>query len=88
MQKRKLLPLRLRGGENPKGEALPEDMRLFRFDLVESFIISRNSLTTHGHFLQMIPLVIEKEKTNLRKELSQVDTRSVIFDGSTFLTHH
>ena len=88
--------------ENPKGETLPEDMRLFRFDLIESSlsagILCRkidhlrsflekygHRLTAHGHLLEMIPSAIEKEKTTLRTELSQVDACSVIFDGSTRL---
>ena len=82
--------------DNPKGETLPEDMRLFRFDLVEAFLsagiplskidnLCSFFLTAHGHLSQMIPSIIEKEKETLKTELSLVDGCSVIFDGSTRL---
>ena len=35
--------------ENPKGETLPEDMRLFRFDLVESFLSAGIPLSKIDH---------------------------------------
>jgi len=67
---------------NTKGETLPDDMRVFRFDLVESFLsagipLSKidhirsflekygHRLTSHGHLSELIPSVIEKEKTTL-----------------------
>ena len=72
--------------DNPKGETLPEDMRLFRFDLVEAFLsagipLSKidhlrsflkkyghrlTALSAHGHLSQMIPSIIEKEKSKNR----------------------
>ena len=72
---------------NTKGETLPDDMRVFRFDLVESFLsagipLSKidhirsflekygHRLTSHGHLSELIPSVIEKEKTTLKTELS------------------
>ncbi|KAK3744779.1 hypothetical protein QZH41_004216 [Actinostola sp. cb2023] len=87
---------------NTKGETLPDDMRVFRFDLVESFLsagipLSKidyirsflekygHRLTSHGHLSELIPSVIEKEKTTLKTELSVVDGCSIIFDGSTRL---
>ena len=35
--------------DNPKGETLPEDMRLFRFDLVEAFLSAGIPLSKIDH---------------------------------------
>ena len=59
---------------------------LSKIDHLRSFLEKYgHRLTAHGHLSQMIPSVIEKEKTTLRTELSQVEACSVIFDGSTRL---
>ena len=87
--------------DNPKGETLPEDMRLFRFDLVEAFLPAgiplskidhlRSFLEKYGHrltahgHLSQIKRQSSRKKETLKTELSLVDGCSVIFDGSTRL---
>ena len=71
--------------DNPKGETLPEDMRLFRFDLVEAFLSAEIPLSKIDHlrsFLEkyehrltahghLSPSIIEKEKETLKTELTR-----------------
>ena len=77
--------------DNPKGETLPEDMRLFRFDLVEAFLSAgiplskidhlRSFLEKYGHRLTAHGHLSQMIPSII--ELSLVDGCSVIFDGST-----
>ena len=85
---------------NAKGETLPHDMRVYRFDLVQCLLsagiplskvdsllsfLEKYGLTSSSHLREIIPSVLEKEKETLRTELSVAEACSVIFDGSTRL---
>ena len=84
--------------KHPKGETLPHDMRLYRFDLVQSFLTAgiplskidwlRSFLEKYGHRLTSqshLSSVLQKEKETLKSELSEAKAVSTIFDGSTRL---
>ena len=81
---------------------LPEEMQLFRFEIVESALSGgialakldklRPVLQRHGHRLtscphmhQIIPAVLEKEKSKLKEELNDIKQASFIFDSTARL---
>ncbi|CAH3036193.1 unnamed protein product, partial [Pocillopora meandrina] len=65
--------------EKACGSTLPAEMRLFRFEVVESFLSGGIALA------KLIPAVLENEKDKLKKELKDVKEASVIFDGTARL---
>ena len=82
-----------------KGSTLPEDMRLYRYELVEALlkagiphlkVDSRHFLKKYGHRLtsrnhlaEFIPMIRQKETDFVKSEIAANSTFSVIFDGST-----
>ena len=85
--------------DRASGSTLPEEKRLFRFEIVESALSGgialakldklRPVLQRYGHRLtscphmhQIIPAVLEKEKSKLKEELNDVKQASFIFDGT------
>ena len=86
--------------ENLAGSTLPAEMQIFRFEVVESFLLIplakvdalRPLLEKHGHRLtsrchmnELIPAVLEKEKNKLKDKLQGVKQVSVIFGGTARL---
>ena len=88
--------------DRASGSTLPEETRLFRFEIVESAlsggialakldklrpVLQRygHGLTSCPHMHQIIPAVLEKEKSKLKEELNDVKQASFIFDGTTRL---
>ena len=83
-----------------KGSTLPEDMRLYRYELVEALLkagipllkvdILRPFLEKYGHRLtshlaEFIPMIRQREIDLVKSEVAANSAFSVIFDGSTTL---
>ena len=88
----------LKKNSEAKGATLPEEMRLHRYELVESLLKAGipllkvdnlekygHRLTSRTHLTELIPLVLKKEKDTVKSEIAKNDAFSVIFDGSTRL---
>ena len=83
-----------------KGSTLPEDMTLYRYEVVEALLkagipllkvdILRPFLEKYGHRLtshlaEFIPMIRQREKDLVKSEVAANSAFSVIFDGSTTL---
>ena len=88
----------LKKNSEAKGATLPEEMRLHRYELVESLLKAGipllkvdnlekygHRLTSRTHLTELIPLVLKKEKDTVKSEIAKNDAFSVIFDWSTRL---
>ena len=81
--------------DNPKGETLPEDMRLFRFDLVEAFLSAgiplskidhlRSFLEKYGHWLTAHGHLSQMIPSIIEKEKETLKTELSLVDGCSVI---
>ena len=87
--------------DHASGSTLPSDMRLFRFEVVETLLLAGIPISkvdilrplferyaqrlTSSHRNDLFPAVSEKEKEKLKAELHNVKEASIIFDGTARL---
>ena len=81
--------------DNPKGETLPEDMRLFRFDLVEAFLSAgiplskidhlRSFLEKYGHRLTAHGHLSQMIPSIIEKEKETLKTELSLVDGCSVI---
>ena len=81
--------------DNPKGETLPEDMRLFRFDLVEAFLSAeillskidhlRSFLKKYGHRLTAHGHLSQMIPSIIEKEKETLKTELSLVDGCSVI---
>ena len=81
--------------DNPKGETLPEDMRLFRFDLVEAFLSAgiplskidnlRSFLEKYGHRLTAHGHLSQMIPSIIEKEKETLKTELSLIDGCSVI---
>ena len=82
--------------DNPKGETLPEDMRLFRFDLVEAFLSAgiplskidhlRSFLEKYGHRLTAHGHSSQMIPSIIEKEKKTLKTELSLVDGCSVIS--
>ena len=81
--------------DNPKGETLPADIRLFRFDLVEAFLSAgiplskidhlRSFLEEYGHRLTAHDHLSQMIPSIIEKEKETLKTELSLVDGSSVI---
>ena len=81
--------------DNPKGETLPEDMRFFRFDLVEAFLSAgiplskidhlRSFLEKYGHRLTAHGYLSQMIPSIIEKEKETLKTKLSLVDGCSVI---
>ena len=81
--------------DNPKGETLPEDVRLFRFDLVEAFLSAgiplskidhlRSFLEKYGHRFTAHGHLSQMIQSIIEKEKEPLKTELSLVDGCSVI---